>query len=237
MGFTSSWTTPKGGHGSRCGRKNERLEVGSRWNCTRREDATAGNIPLGRIQPKPWHKSLSSPKSTIIPQWNTQRLQQKSRFDFWGINTHPDFPSSDSTLTLSFPFLKPYIHIYFYIAHKKPQGCHFPQIPIQHNYMGFPSLIQLFPMLCCLGIWEFSAGFPRILLLHSLPFSQPRQHMENIPISSTFLFAAHNGAPRREKSRKGFCSAHGMTGCSSLPTTNSFVFYSHSWTNSAPGTK
>lgn len=54
--------------------ENERHEIGSKWNCSRREDATAGNIPLGRIQPKPWHKFLFSPRSTITPHWNTQRL-------------------------------------------------------------------------------------------------------------------------------------------------------------------
>lgn len=94
--------------------------------------------------------------------------------------------------------------------------------------------MQQFPMLCWLEIWEFWE-FPRIPLLHSPAFSQ---HMENIPISSIFLFAAHNGAPRQgKKSRKGLCWAHGMTGCSSLPTTNSFVFHPHSWSSSAPGTK
>lgn len=57
-------------------------------------------------------------------------------------------------------------------------------------------------MLCWLEIWECSAAFPRILLLHCLPFSQHRQNMENIPISSIFLFAPHNGAPRQEKKQE-----------------------------------
>lgn len=92
-------------------------------------------------------------------------------------------------------------------------------------------------------IFSINSGIPSALLLQDLgilgrisknpaaafpPFSQLRQQTENIPIGSISLFPAHNGAGRQERSRKGFSSAHGMTGCGSLPTANSFVPHSHS---------
>lgn len=151
---------------------------------------------------------------------------------FLGINSTPQFfPSSDSHLHPSF---------FFFISHKKPEGCHFPQMPNQHNCMG--QLISFIDPAIpnALLVWDLGifGSISKNLAAAFPPFLPTRaahgEHSYQLHFSCLQLTMEPQD---KKKSRKGFSSAHGMTGCSSLPTTTSFVFHPHSRGNSAPGTK
>lgn len=72
------------------------------------------------------------------------------------------FPALFPPSSFLFPF-------YSLLCHKTPKAVssHRSQTSITGWDHSFSQSTQVFPVLCCLKIWDFSAGFPRIPLLHS----------------------------------------------------------------------